>query len=504
MRWTQFLLINIGLIFNLAVSAQDRFEFKGHVVADDIPVIGASIQIKGTHRGTITDLNGNFSLDVLHGETILITYIGHLVCQHIVEDVSISNLIGENKTLRFVFQLFENNKKGRKKAKAAQDQYRILLEEISTIPPTKAHIPVEEKSGPLRNTGVGRIIHREIKESPTIPAAPVIHVVPPEGYPYFNTQNITIKYATESSTPLQEFRVTVNGELQPAARAVRKGNSIQLELPEKDCNISFQVRNQSAWSETVYLNLKWDDSREPIIRPNLHVLAVGIDQYRHINKLALAVKDMNDFVKVVHKKKDLPYKEIFSTKLQNEEATLFSIKKELEEIRRKADEDDFTFIFFAGHGLHDEKGRYYLAPVDADLSSIRASCFEKDEFIRFIEEIPGKVIVFVDACYSGSLLKGTRNAMENTVIEMKFAKPGYYFYASSQEDVVSRELNEWGNGAFTKALIEAFEGKARKGTEEKLTTYDLNVFLKKRVREINNRQSPSSDGWNQPFPLFMY
>ena len=50
---------------------------KGTILdAAGIPVIGANIMVKGTAQGTITDLNGQFSLDVPAGTTLQISYIG--------------------------------------------------------------------------------------------------------------------------------------------------------------------------------------------------------------------------------------------------------------------------------------------------------------------------------------------------------------------------------------------------------------------------------------------
>lgn len=40
------------------------------------PVIGASVDGKGTSNGIITDINGNFSLSVTSGATLAISYIG--------------------------------------------------------------------------------------------------------------------------------------------------------------------------------------------------------------------------------------------------------------------------------------------------------------------------------------------------------------------------------------------------------------------------------------------
>ena len=42
-----------------------------------MPVIGANIMIKGTPNGTITDMDGKFSLDVPKGATLVVTYVGY-------------------------------------------------------------------------------------------------------------------------------------------------------------------------------------------------------------------------------------------------------------------------------------------------------------------------------------------------------------------------------------------------------------------------------------------
>lgn len=50
---------------------------KGQVVdANGEPVIGANVKLKGSNQGTITDLNGNFSLDKVSGTVLVVSYIG--------------------------------------------------------------------------------------------------------------------------------------------------------------------------------------------------------------------------------------------------------------------------------------------------------------------------------------------------------------------------------------------------------------------------------------------
>jgi len=67
-------LLNIQLL-----NAQNRISVKGVVQdASGELVIGASILEKGTTNGTITDLDGNFSLNVSSNATLVVSYIGYL------------------------------------------------------------------------------------------------------------------------------------------------------------------------------------------------------------------------------------------------------------------------------------------------------------------------------------------------------------------------------------------------------------------------------------------
>lgn len=50
---------------------------KGTIVdATGMPVIGANVMVKGTTNGTITDMDGNFSLEAPVGATLVVSYIG--------------------------------------------------------------------------------------------------------------------------------------------------------------------------------------------------------------------------------------------------------------------------------------------------------------------------------------------------------------------------------------------------------------------------------------------
>ena len=67
----------MGLFFSLGAYAQ-LISVKGHVKdAVGEPVIGANIIVKGTTNGTITDFDGNFTLNAPKGSILSISYIGY-------------------------------------------------------------------------------------------------------------------------------------------------------------------------------------------------------------------------------------------------------------------------------------------------------------------------------------------------------------------------------------------------------------------------------------------
>ena len=58
-------------------SVQQTKQATGHVTDSQGPLIGATVMEKGTNNGTVTDFDGNFSLNVKPGATLVISYVGY-------------------------------------------------------------------------------------------------------------------------------------------------------------------------------------------------------------------------------------------------------------------------------------------------------------------------------------------------------------------------------------------------------------------------------------------
>ena len=75
----------LALVFSVGVSAQ-KTVVKGNILdKDNLPVIGANILEKGTTNGTISDVDGNFTITVSDPKAVLlIKYIGYKDVEKVV------------------------------------------------------------------------------------------------------------------------------------------------------------------------------------------------------------------------------------------------------------------------------------------------------------------------------------------------------------------------------------------------------------------------------------
>lgn len=82
---------------NAAPTSQENLTVSGVVTsaADQLPLIGVSVQVKGTSNGSITDLDGNYSVSVASGQTLVFSYIGFKT-----QEIQITN----QKTLNVVME----------------------------------------------------------------------------------------------------------------------------------------------------------------------------------------------------------------------------------------------------------------------------------------------------------------------------------------------------------------------------------------------------------------
>lgn len=88
------------MLLSQNISAQQK-ALKGVVTEGGLPLPGVTVMIKGTDKGTQTDLNGNYTLNVQKGDVLVYSFVGMQEVTHKVGDAQVHNvsMLGEGDEL---------------------------------------------------------------------------------------------------------------------------------------------------------------------------------------------------------------------------------------------------------------------------------------------------------------------------------------------------------------------------------------------------------------------
>ena len=226
----------------------------------------------------------------------------------------------------------------------------------------------------------------------------------------------------------------------------------------------------------------------------LYVLAVGISEYeRPAYRLGLPAKDAADFVQVMSAQKGV-YRGVNTRLLTNARANRQGIREGLKWLVESVGPNDVGMLFLAGHGVNQDNGQYYFLNYEAQHEKLRETGLSEREIRDALRSIRGRTLFFVDTCFSGNVIGGARSSsreisrMANTLAS---AENGVVVFAASSGRQESEEKAAWGNGAFTKVLVEGLQGRADLNRTGRITFKGLDFYVSEEVRQLTeNRQTP--------------
>lgn len=85
MKYLFSLLLSL-VFFSISVAQTQLIPITGAVYIDEEPVIGAHVIIKNTEKGTVTNINGEFSIDVPKDSTLVIRYLGYKPVEFLIQE----------------------------------------------------------------------------------------------------------------------------------------------------------------------------------------------------------------------------------------------------------------------------------------------------------------------------------------------------------------------------------------------------------------------------------
>ena len=360
----------------------------------------------------------------------------------------------------------------------------------------------EKEAIRLANSEAGRKEVAEVSVREKLP--PLVAITSPVDGAQMSESSLKVHYSARSQAPLTGLKVLVDGRpvsLEGIGDKPKESGILSVPIPPRDCEVSIIAENRHAASKPATVRLRWKGAtreEEFQIKPKLYVLAIGVSQYQDDGfRLGLAAKDALDFGEVWKSQKGAMYAGTEVRVLTDAQATKGNILDGLEWIQRQVTQKDVAILFFAGHGINDPTGMFYFLPVDADLDRLKRTGVSQSDIASTVAAIAGKVLVFIDACHSGNLMGKVKRRggldIGAVISELASAENGAVVFSSATGRQYALENSEWGNGAFTKALVEGVSGKADFMGKGRITVNMLDLYLSEQVKELTKgQQTPTT------------
>jgi WD40 repeat protein len=350
------------------------------------------------------------------------------------------------------------------------------------------------------------------EETKPIEAAlpPVIKILSPASSATFSERKVDLSYSVRSPSGLPVDRVAILMDGSPTAQAPGhdpKGSAteeakqnVTVDLPPHDVVVGLVARSGSLIGDVAQIKLTYrgtppaktadDDATKPV----LYALLVGVANYQDPKlHLDYSAKDATDLATALKTQTGGLYRDVKIRLLTDREATVSGMKDGLFWLQKETTSRDLAIVFLAGHGVTDTKNQFWFLTHEADMSRLYSTAVSRGEIMDVLHDLPGKKILFLDACHAGAVLgsggrtRGASVDLNSTINEFATADSGLVVYGAAMGRELSVEKDTWQHGAFTKALLEAIgEGKADVVHKGKITTALLDVYLSERVKQLTD------------------
>jgi len=341
---------------------------------------------------------------------------------------------------------------------------------------------------------------------------PVVSITSPQNGSHFSSELLEIGYALRSPSglPVDKLDVLADGEpvtstgFEKTTGPEAKGRVVAT-LPRKDTTVSLIAHSGDLTSAPVSVKLEYyGPSPAELLKPKLYALLVGVTHYANpdYNDIVYSAHDAEEFAAALMAQKgglyaDVQVRVVDDPGRSDTDPTRANVENGLYWLQQAAKNRDLAVVFLAGHGFLDAKQNFWFLTREADISKLRTTAISTDDLHDLIASIPGKKVLFIDACHSGAATVGYRATVGGTTFDMgkvvndfSSVGSGVVVYAASTGTEWAQEKFDWGeHGAFTKALIEAIgNGKASIDPSHRITTDMLDLYVEERVKELTGGQ----------------
>lgn len=355
---------------------------------------------------------------------------------------------------------------------------------------------------------------------------PIVTVISPRDGTGVSSSLIPVDYVlrSPSGSPVRELRVQVDGRPVPVSAAIPRPAADQpqdgavqghIEVPVptgRPLTLSLIAATGPAqFGPVAAVRLLGADGARPSRR--LFVLSVGAQTYARMppawQNLHFTAQDAEAFAALLQDPQQRRLYDDVQVRLLADvpgaqTATREAILDGLNWLRQQAVlPDDVAVLFVSSHGAaQDEAGAgnpwgasraedMLILPTDADPARLADTAIAGRTVIEKLKDIPGHVILLIDACRAGGAARPTNRL----VVDAASPWAGMFVFTSSSYDQVSLEDPVHQHGVFTTALLEALHGQnGIRSIDGAILTDYLASYLARRIPKLGDedrRQTPT-------------
>ena len=310
---------------------------------------------------------------------------------------------------------------------------------------------------------------------------------------------------------------------------------VEVELQKGQNKVQVAVSNNKgveSLKQTFVVN-----SVQPEAKSSLYLVSIGVSNYLDSNyNLEYAAKDATDLSSFTESFSG-NYENVETITLLNEEVSVENVRQ-LKQKLMKTGTNDIVIIFFAGHGVLDEKLDYYLATHKMNFENPSENGLPYEDLESLLDGIPARQkLLLIDACHSGEIdkedialaetsqnlstsgkvvanrgsvvvkSKSQKVGLENSFELMKllFADlrrgTGAMVISSASGMEYAYEGSDWKNGVFTYALLNGLKSRtADLNNDGTIKVSEIREYVVEEVQELTNgKQNPTSRKVNLEF-----
>ena len=267
-------------------------------------------------------------------------------------------------------------------------------------------------------------------------------------------------------------------------------------------DVQVEKRDITVGNSDVDINIPTTKS----VKSNTFAFLIGNENYQLIASVPFALRDVRTVKEYCNKTLGLPETNI----RVYEDATFGKFLACMRDIRSIAEayNGNIDIIFYyAGHGVPDEASKSaYLLPIDADGTQTE-TCYPVSRLYHTLGELGAKsVIVFMDACFSGSQRgEGMLASARGVALKAKPDAPQgkMVTLSAATGDETAFPYTEQQHGMFTYYVLKAWQESKGKISLGELADY-VQTQVKQRSVVINKKSqtptvnaSPEAEDWRK-------